>query len=474
MSFRSRVALRLIGRYIVVLRDAWSLRSQFSTIDRRRDEAAFLPAHLELMEAPIHPLPKWSLRVIIAGVCAVVLISVFGRLDIVVVGDGKLVPTNQVKIIQPAITGVVRQITVRDGQRVVAGEVLVELDTRQAAADADKARSLKVAAELAIARAQALLEAQKSDSTPVIRSVANATEVQLLEARRFAEGIFREYSDKLAAVRADRKKRAAELETTLAEVAKLRATAPLVRQEANNYKNLAADRYVSQHDYLDKERTALEQEHDLLAQLSHAQELAAAVTEQDAVIASTISQFRREQLDALDKASEENRQDLDDELKADTRKGLLTLCAPVAGTVQQLSVHTLGGVVTTGQALMEIVPDDAVEVEAFIQNKDIGFLQVGQSVVVKVMAFPYTRYGYLTGSIVSVANDSLRSTNKKIGSSFIARIKLNSTRMHTDGGWTNLTPGMEVKAEVRTGRRSVLDYFLEPILNTATGSLRER
>jgi hemolysin D len=464
----------LYRRYAAIFGAAWAVREQLDTQPRPAQELQFLPANLELIETPSHPAPRWTMRVIVALACVILLVAVCGRLDIVATAKGKLIPGERVKVIQPAITGVVRQILVHDGQRVTPGQALLILDATQAAADAHKARSGRIDAALASARARALLAAQQSGLAPTVVAVEGASPDQQADTQRFAEGVYREYADKLSGARAELLKRQAELVTTQQEVAKLRATAPLARRESDDYKALAVDNYVAQHDYLSKEQTALEQEHELAAQQSHAQELIEGINEQRSVIESTTSQFRREQLDALDKATEQFAQNWDDETKAETRQGLLTLYSPVAGTVQQLSVHTLGGVVTTAQSLMEIVPDDAVEVEANIENKDIGFVNVGQTAIVKIEAFPYTRYGYLTGKVVSVSNDAVQDKDKKLGLTFVARVRLPTSQMHINNKWINLTPGMEVTAEIRTGHRSVAGYFLDPLMQDTQESLRER
>jgi len=462
----------LMQRYAAVFRSVWSIRHQLDTPPRQPYELAFLPANLELIETPAHPAPKWTMRIIVALAVLVLLISLFGQLDIVAVTKGKLIPNERVKVIQPAITGVVRSILVQDGQRVSAGQLLMELDPTQAAADTDKARSAKIEAALSAERSRTLLQAQSAGKPPVMAAVADATPAQQQEAQHFAEGLYREYQDKLNSSQAELLKRKAELETTQQEIAKLVATAPLARQQANQFRTLAADKYVAQTDYLDKEQTALEKEHELAAQRSHAHELEQGLAEQRADMASTTSQFRSTQLDTLDKATQQLDQSRNDETKADTRQKLMTLTAPVAGTVQQLAIHTLGGVATAAQSLMEIVPDDAVEVETNIENKDIGFVQAGQSATVKIEAFPYTRYGYLTGKVISVSNDAVQ--DKKLGLTFVAHIQLPSNRIRANGNWINLTPGMEVTAEINTGKRSVAHYFLDPVIQTAQESLRER
>ncbi len=121
---------------------------------------------------------------------------------------------------------------------------------------------------------------------------------------------------------------------------------------------------------------------------------------------------------------------------------------------------------------MEIVPDEAVEVEANIENRDIGFVKIGQSATVKIEAFPYTRYGYLTGTVISVSNDAVQ--DKKLGLTFVAHIRLPTNRILANGQWIHLTPGMEVTTEIKTGNRSVAHYFLDPVMQTVQESMRER
>lgn len=472
MRMKLQALSDLMQRYARVWRAVWAIRADFERPPRDADQLAFLPAELELVETPVHPAPRWTMRMLVALAVTALLIGLFGRLDIVVTASGQFIPDARVKTIQPAITGVVREIHVRDGQRVTPGQLLMKLDTTQAAADADKARSSRLDAQLAAARADALLAAQIGNRMPVVAKVGGAPDARMQDAQRQAEGAWLEYRDRYDSAQAELLKRQAELDSTRAEIAKLAQTAPLARQQADAYKALVTDKYVARTDYLDKEQDALDKEHELRAQRSHANELAAGIAEQRADLEATASKFRREQLDDLEKATQQMTQSRDDESKATTRQALLSLTAPVAGTVQQLSVHTLGGVVTTAQALMEIVPDDALEVEARLQNRDVGFVEVGQRAAVKIEAFPYTRYGYLNGTITEVSNDAVQ--DKKLGLTFPVRIRLDTNRIKVDNRWITLTPGMAVTADIRTGRRSVIGYFLDPLLQTAQESMRER
>lgn len=462
----------LLSRYAAVSRQGWRIRHELDGKRRLPEEVAFLPAHLEIVETPVHPAPRWTARICVILALCVIVTAIFGRLDIVAVAPGKLVPNARVKVVQPAITGVVRNILVHDGMRVQAGQLLMELDPTQAAADTDKATAVRLDAQLTVARSQALLLAQSQNRVPVVAPVADAPESRQNQTQALADGIYNEYRAKIAALQAELSKREAELATTVAEIDKLSATAPLAQQQADDYRALSSGNYVARHDYLDKQENALAQKGDLAARISHSHELQAAIAEQRSDIQTTTATFRRVALDDLGKAEQVLSQASNDQTKAEVRQALMRLVAPVSGTVQQLSVHTVGGVVTTAQPLLEIVPDDTLEVEARLENKDIGFVAVGQPAVVKIDAFPYTRFGYLHGTVADVSNDAV--SDKKSGLYFVVRVKIPTKQFRVDRKWVNLTPGMEVKAEIHTGTRSVAEYFLSPLITTAGESLRER
>ena len=151
----------------------------------------------------------------------------------------------------------------------------------------------------------------------------------------------------------------------------------------------------------------------------------------------------------------------------------MQLRAPVAGTVQQLAVHTVGGVVTPAQPLLAVVPsEDGLEIEATVLNKDIGFVRPGQRATVKIDSFPYTRYGYLEASVESVSHDAAQ--DEKAGLVFPARVKLASAVLQVDGTAVQLSPGMSLNVEIKTGRRRLIDYLLSPLQSHAQESLRER
>jgi hemolysin D len=458
--------------YGEVLRMAWAERDAHAPPLRTIHEAEFLPAHLELMETPLHPAPLWAIRIIVALVLLVLLIAMLGKLDIVVVAKGELIPDTNVKVVQPAMTGVVRAIHVHDGQQVVVGQALVDLDPKQAEADTATAHDHRVRAALAMARAQALLSGVAAGRLPPLARVADATALDQQQAADLVMQVWRAYVDKRQGARDELSARQADLASTQEEIAKLESTAPLAQQEAEAYRILVAKKDVARTDYLDHEQTAQNQSHELAAQRGHALQLMATIRQQKADLAGVTAGFLRDERIELDKDIQDFVASRNEEIKSSTREALMSLKAPVAGTVQQLAIHTLGGVVTTAQALMEIVPKDALRVKATIENRDVGFVRQGQPVVVKIAAFPYTHYGYLTGTVVELANDAAK--DKKRGSVFVAYVRLSSNRMRIDQRWVTLTPGMAVSAEITTGRRRVISYFLGPLLQNAQESLHER
>jgi hemolysin D len=186
----------------------------------------------------------------------------------------------------------------------------------------------------------------------------------------------------------------------------------------------------------------------------------------------------------------------EDVVKAETRTKFQVLTAPVDGSVQQLAVHTVGGVVTPAQSLLVIVPADShLEIEAMVSNRDVGFVHVGQDVQIKVDTFNFTRYGLVHGHVISLSQDAItrdKSQQEKAGEAtqggtneassepkgqelvYAARVSLDKTQMQVDQNMVNLTPGMAVTVEIKTGARRVISYLLSPLMRYGHESLRER
>lgn len=473
MKQRLQGISEFVQRYRQAFKASWDIRDTLDPPFRQGEELTFLPAHLELTDSPVSPLPRWSMRLIVALFAIAVLWAIVGQLDIVAVSSGKTVTGGRTRVIQPLETAVVKAILVRDGQHVRAGQRLVELDGIGAGSDVRKADESLDTARLATARQQALLDALEQHRLPVLGEIEGVTELQRVSEEALAVGQWRAYQAKRDALSATLRQREAERVTTRQLVSKLESTSRIAGVREQDFKNLLEQNFISKHAYLDKQQSRIELDSDLAAQKSRLQEIDAAIANQQQELQALTAEFRREALDQLRQAREQEVQYSEDARKSTQRQAWMTLTAPVSGTVQQLAVHTVGGVVTEAQALMAIVPEnDTLEIEAQIENKDIGFVKPGQHATVKIESFPYTRYGYLEGRVETVSHDAMQDEKK--GLVYQARIKLNQAHLIIDGTRVNLTSGMAVSAEVKTGKRRVIDYFLSPLREYAGEGLRER
>lgn len=465
--------LDLFHRYTRVLRHAWSERKQMDAVQRRSHEAEFLPAALALRDTPLHPAPRIAMGLIMLFAAIAALWAVFGNIDIVASAQGKLIPDDRSKVIQPMETASVLAIHVRDGQRVAAGDLLIELDATQAQADSTRIRQDWLAARLEAALARALLSSLDTSLPPRLNLDFDVDPSRLTAEQRQLDGRHGELRAKLEQLDAEITQRAAELRSTGELVEKLAQTAPIARQRAQDYKDLLEKNFISRHGYLEREQARIEQERDLAAQQAKQEEIRAALLAVQRQRKSLIAEARRTTLDSLNQAERKIGSLAQEKVKAEDRGRLLRLTAPVGGTVQQLAVHTVGGVVTPAQPLMVIVPgDNALEVEAFVENKDIGFVRDDQIAEIKVETFPFTKYGTLPGKVMQVSSDAIQ--DEKRGLVYAARVKLDKATLNVDGKTVNLSPGMAVTVEIKTGKRRVIEYFLSPLLQYGDESLRER
>lgn len=460
---------------------------------REDDERAFLPAALEIVETPPSPIGR-AIGVTIVLIFSLALIwATFGHVDIVASASGKIVPNGRVKLIQPFETGVVRAIDVRDGQSVKAGEVLIELDPTMMTADRAHIKSDLIAAQLDVARLRAALYGGDNPEE-AFQPPAGASPDLIAMERQFLAKQTEEFHDKLASLDRQQAQKEAERDTIKATIEKLEASNPLIKERVDIRKYLADKELGSKLTYLETFQLLTENEQDHAIQtsrLAEANDALAAITESRAEVAA---EFHRKLFEDLAEA-ERKATDLSDDLaKADQRIKFQNLAAPVDGVVQQLSVHTVGGVVTPAQQLAVVVPSDAaLEVEAMISNRDIGFVHPGQDAQVKVDTFNFTRYGVLHGKVLSVSSDSIvrdvppgktkdnegdaDSSSEPQGQelSYMARISLDRTKIQVgDDTLANLEPGMAVTVEVKTGSRAVITYLLSPLLRYAHDSMRER
>src|SRR6478672_11858617 len=461
--------------------------------ERRREELAFLPAALEIVETPPSPIGRAIAAAIILLFCTALIWASWGTIDIVASATGKILPGGRIKVIQPFETGVVRAIRVQDGQVVSAGDVLIELDPTVNAAERDHLRNDLLAERLNIARLRAAL-AGGDDPSADFTPPADADPELIATQRQLLQNQVTEHRAKIAALLRQQAQKEAEQATTAATIHKLETIIPVIQSRVDIRKTLVEKELGSKLPYFEVVQLLVEQQEEFNVQNSHLHETEAAIAAIRETRGQAVAEYRHTLSDELAKSEQKANGLAQDLIKAEQRTKLQLLTAPVDGVVQQLAVHTVGGVVTPAQSLLMVVPSDSrLEIEAMVQNSDIGFVHPGQEAEIKVDTFNFTRYGLLHGEVLTVSQDAVirdrqqdRSDDRRLGTqndssepngqelNYSARISLDRTRMQIDARMVNLSPGMAVTVEIKTGTRTILSYVLSPLLRYQKEVLRER
>jgi hemolysin D len=443
----------------------------------------FAPGLLAIQESPPSRMPRAVMYAVTTLLTLLFIWASVGHLDIVASAEGKLVPQSYLKLVQPADAGIVKEILVREGERVSAGQVLLRLDAQDAQADAARLgtdlalRSLqlrRIDAELTDSRLKRL----PGDPPDLLRQV----DAQYRERHQT-------YLDSLGQVEQQLRKAQRDYDSGMALLDKLRQTNPILKSQSDAYSGLGQDGYVPKVTVSDKQRAYIENQQDLLAQESTVAGLSAAVNGAQQSVRQTRSKYRSDLENERVDAEGEYQKLQQDLAKQTHRSNLLELKAPQAGIVKDLATHTVGTVVSTGTVLLSIVPEhEPLVAEVLIRNDDVGFVHTQQNVKIKLAAYPFQRYGLLDGKIAQIwpdASDASPSSGKNDRSSetsvppepmtgFKALVRLDRQSLTNGDESLNLVAGMQVVAEIREGRRTVLQYLLSPIQGAMHDGGRER
>ena len=520
----------VLRRCAEVFAAAWKRRLDFKQITRTRSEAEFLPAELEILDSPPWPLARVILWMLMLILVIALVWSYLSRIDIVASARGSIIPDSRTKIVQSAVEGKVASIEVADGESVEAGDVLIRLDTVSARAAHDRSstelQSALLGAAMARLLAQIDFQDQATSAPPQLAQLEELAEVpaaQIATQQNVLDGLFerqKAQAEQFAAQRmtqqaalqlqddqaeatrklVDQDKQIIDLQLAGADeqLAKVEAERPMVQRDVDASRTLrergiislgalhAAEakllrleaRYeelLNSRDKNQAEGTRLleQRRRELNQHLNQAAEIKARVAQLQTSENLALAEFRSLM---ADQAAQQSRQAQALQQELIQIEHLLDnheITAPEAGVVEQLVVYTTGAVLQPSQQLMMIVPRQAVLIaEVEILNKDVGFVADGDDVRVKVDAFTYTKYGLVEGKVIDVADDAI--DREGLGPVFKARIELLQNEILVDGQPEPLRPGMSITAEVKTGERRVIDFFLDPFLRTRDESLNVR
>lgn len=447
----------------------------------RHDLHEFHPGILGVEHAPPSPLPRVVLRGVLLLLAILLIWAAFGRLDIVAVAEGKLVPMTYLKIVQPAEAGIVREIQVKEGEQVRAGQILVRMDANLSDADSKTLHTELQHKALELRRVQAELAGQPfrpqaGDAPDMFRHV----EAEYLANRHALE-------DQLAEERATLERYRQELAANQEVRQKLEQTLPSYRNQEQAYAKLGQTGFAGNLMVMEKQRERIEKEQDLKAQEHTVQSLNASIAESGKRLAQIHSNYRQK-LQLEKTTTYTDYQKLQQEwAKQEHRNSLLELKAPQAGIVKDLATHTPGTVVSPGTVLMTLVPvDEPLQAEVWLKNEDAGFVHPEQTVKLKLSAYPFQKYGMVDGEVTQVSadasdtpnanqNPASNPTNTTVPQTrYRTLIRLQTQQLVADNTPLNLTPGMQVAAEIKLADQTVLEYLLSPVRQAFHEAGRER
>ncbi|MBA4742712.1 MAG: HlyD family type I secretion periplasmic adaptor subunit [Azoarcus sp.] len=441
----------------------------------------FHPPLLRVERTPPAPLGRKILWVLIAMIAFVILWALLGRLDIVAVAQGRLVPESYLKIMQPSEAGIVRDLLVREGDEVQAGQVLMRMDTALSDADTNALAAEYQRKRLSLLR----IDAELSDTEPDLSDAQPPTIALEIEAQ------FRANRAALAAALAEERNRLAEARQQQAAaeqtLRKLDETLPHYRKQEQAFERLTREGFSGELMASDKRRERIEKEREFDTQQHVIASAKAAVAQSESRLTQIRAEYdrqlhreRQEVLSALDRLTEER-------AKLAHRRSLLELRSPADGIVQDLSTHTPGTVVQPGTVLATVVPrDETLKAEVWVDNDDIGFVRKGQAVKIKLAPFPFNKYGMLAGQVERVSADAADSTsgNSPQGTArdsatsnppaYKVLVALDSQHLEMNSTRFDAGVGMLATAEIRLGDRTVAEYLLSPVRNAWHDAARER
>jgi len=438
---------------------------------------AFYPPLIRLQQQAPSPIGRRVLWCLLALLVFLLVWASVGRLDIVAVAEGKLVPQDYLKIVQPSEAGIVSDILVREGQTVQKDQVLMRMDALTTDADLNALGTERWRKQLALRRLDAELAEQaltfEADDPPPLAQEAQAQ--QLANQAAQASALAEERSRMLKAQQ--------ELAAAQQQSQRLQAVLPHFQAQETAYTQLADQGFTGQLMVSDKRRERIEKEQELATQ-QHVIASAKASIDQSV---KKLEQIRAEHRQRLHTERTETRSQVErlnaDWQKQHHRRDLMELRAPHEGIVKELATHTVGTVVQPGTVLATLVPQQSpLKVEVWISNDDIGFVRPGQPVKLKLAAYPFQKYGMAHGALQWINADAQTDEPSRATAPdgalppprYKATVALKEAALERDGRSYELTAGMQAQAEILLGQRTVLQYLLSPVQRAWHEAGRER
>lgn len=441
--------------------------------EEREKETEFLPAILEVTETPPSPTGRIVMWSILALLVVGLAWGFLGHINEVAVAPGKVIPSGQAKTVQVKNKGIIQEIRVEEGDQVNEGDVLVILDPTTTSADYDSLKKRAAYYKLDIQRLTAELTGSPftPEEDPDLESHDLAAELALYQSRTSDHATQRQSRQDVIA------QKQARLRATQATYERYAEGLKIAQEKERRLQDLMAQNAISEFQLLEQQNQTIDYAKSAQAQLDEISSIQAEIAEAEQNLANVDASYRKDIMTSLVEAKKEYYSVTEAIKKADEDARMATIVAPISGRVYNLAVHTIGGIVTDAQPLMQIIPEDvSLEFEVYADNKDIGFIHTGQVAEVKVETFNFQKFGMVDATVTEVSADAV---NEPSDLERHRRFKLildpiGEPVMDVFGEDVPLSVGMNVSAEIKIKEKRIIDFFLDPFRRYTSEALRER
>jgi len=453
----------------MTIKELWK---KFIDGDKDGKETEFLPSILEVTETPPSPVGRLVLWTVVVLLIVGALWAWFGEIDEVTVASGKIIPAGQVKIVQSGNKGVIKELYVKEGEYVEEGQPLIELDTTKTKADVDQLKKQVAYYKLTVDRLNCEITGTPflPEASADLKAEDISAQTSLYQSRQAQ--IAAQTAKTNMAIQQDQ----AAIRSALAAQDKYKSLMEIAQEKEERLQSLVDSDSVALFQLLEQKATRIEYQKNLQAQTSEIERAQGKLAEENEELATIQANYNKDIMTELVEARKQYNAYAEELKKAQETDRLSVITAPTSGRVNQLATHTVGGVVTEAQALMMIVPEDAVlEVEAWADNKDIGYIELGQKAEVKVETFDFQKFGVISGEVTEISPDAVTdSTDKEKKNKYRLALTLDKNQVAVGSRKVNLTPGMNVSAEIKIKKKRIIDFFLDPFRQYKDEALRER
>ena len=433
------------------------------------EDKEFLPPAVEILETPPSPMGRMLVWAVLGLFVLVLLWSFIGEIDEVVVARGKVIPVGYTKVLQSEDKGIVKRILVQEGQKVKKGELLMELDRTMSESDLNALKKEISYYDINIRRILAELADKPfmAETGTGFDSRDMAQQMSLYQSRQSEKRARLEFCDAQIRQKED------SVRVAESSLEKYRQLLSIAREREKNLQEIVEQGAISKYTYLEYKGKRIELEQNVsmnISELSAARAEASAARQQKA---QYLAEWNRQLQEELINCRKQYNTLKESERKAELKNKLIEIKSPVDGAVHKLDIHTVGAVVQEAQGLMQVVPEGTpMEVEAWMENKDIGFVNPGMPVEIKIDTFNFQKFGTLKGKVREISPDTIEDKDR--GPLYRVMVSMDEEKLHMDNRDLQVYPGMSVSAEIKTRKKRIIDFFLEPFQTYKNEALRER